>query len=431
MLKGSLNCTLALGRRWLAARSARHRAQHRHQLCLDRLGLRAALGGGQGRRARDDPLARGRVGRARRAAERDRARARSRPRAPGSGWCRGPTSRARSRPGTRWAAPGEHRELADLAAYLLADGSAYINGEVVTIDGGEWLKGAGQFSFLMEMLGEDDWQALRPRRSADAGQEKSMRRWLAAVLAVIALVAAGARGRALPDAGAPRTRRQQGEVPIGGPFTLTDQNGRDVTDAGLPRPADAGLFRLHLLPRHLPARACRRSPRRSTSCRRRCRTGGAGVHHRRPGARHGGGDEGLCRPVLDPRLVGLTGSEAAIAEAIRAYRVYASKAETEAADGSYLVDHSTFTYLMDRDGQYLTHFGHATTPEEMAAEDEAAGRRRAEALAIGLCRAKRYFAHRRARSSMDRASDYGSEGWRFESFRARHLNQSLRLPLPP
>jgi NAD(P)-dependent dehydrogenase (short-subunit alcohol dehydrogenase family) len=61
--------------------------------------------------------------------------------------------------------PGEHRELADLAAFLLADGSAYINGEVVTIDGGEWLGGAGQFSFLKDMLGEEDWGALRPKRA--------------------------------------------------------------------------------------------------------------------------------------------------------------------------------------------------------------------------------------------------------------------------
>jgi NAD(P)-dependent dehydrogenase (short-subunit alcohol dehydrogenase family) len=57
---------------------------------------------------------------------------------------------------------GEHRELADLAAFLLADGSAYVNGEVVVIDGGEWLKGAGQFS-LMEALSEDDWAAMRKR----------------------------------------------------------------------------------------------------------------------------------------------------------------------------------------------------------------------------------------------------------------------------
>ncbi|MGF1630099.1 MAG: SDR family oxidoreductase [Kiloniellaceae bacterium] len=57
---------------------------------------------------------------------------------------------------------GEHRELADLAAFLLAEGSAYINGEAVVIDGGEWLKGAGQFS-LMEALGEDDWAAMKGR----------------------------------------------------------------------------------------------------------------------------------------------------------------------------------------------------------------------------------------------------------------------------
>lgn len=61
--------------------------------------------------------------------------------------------------------PGEHRELADLAAFLLAPGSAYINGEVVTIDGGEWLQGAGQFSFLKDMLSESDWAAIRPRKS--------------------------------------------------------------------------------------------------------------------------------------------------------------------------------------------------------------------------------------------------------------------------
>jgi len=57
---------------------------------------------------------------------------------------------------------GEHRELADLAAFLLAEGSAYINGEVVTIDGGEWLKGAGQFN-LLESMTPDDWARMRGR----------------------------------------------------------------------------------------------------------------------------------------------------------------------------------------------------------------------------------------------------------------------------
>ncbi|MBN2638187.1 MAG: SDR family oxidoreductase [Bacteroidales bacterium] len=46
---------------------------------------------------------------------------------------------------------GEHQELANLAAYLMSDFSAYINGEVITIDGGEWLQGAGEFNMLEEI----------------------------------------------------------------------------------------------------------------------------------------------------------------------------------------------------------------------------------------------------------------------------------------
>jgi len=51
---------------------------------------------------------------------------------------------------------GEHQELANLAAYLLSDYAAYINGEVVTIDGGEWLENAGEFNWLKD-LSDGDW----------------------------------------------------------------------------------------------------------------------------------------------------------------------------------------------------------------------------------------------------------------------------------
>jgi len=54
---------------------------------------------------------------------------------------------------------GEHQELANLAAYLVSDYSAYINGDVITIDGGEWLQGAGEFSML-DAVSSDQWDAI-------------------------------------------------------------------------------------------------------------------------------------------------------------------------------------------------------------------------------------------------------------------------------
>ena len=54
---------------------------------------------------------------------------------------------------------GNHQELANLAAYLVSDFSAYINGEVIVIDGGEWLQGAGEFNML-EAIPEELWDQL-------------------------------------------------------------------------------------------------------------------------------------------------------------------------------------------------------------------------------------------------------------------------------
>lgn len=54
---------------------------------------------------------------------------------------------------------GEHQELANLAAFLMSDFSSYINGEVITIDGGEWLQGAGQFNGL-EAISPEMWDML-------------------------------------------------------------------------------------------------------------------------------------------------------------------------------------------------------------------------------------------------------------------------------
>jgi len=58
---------------------------------------------------------------------------------------------------------GEHQELSNLAAYLISDYSSYINGEVITIDGAEWLKGAGQFNHL-EMVSDQMWDMFEMMR---------------------------------------------------------------------------------------------------------------------------------------------------------------------------------------------------------------------------------------------------------------------------
>ena len=59
---------------------------------------------------------------------------------------------------------GTPEEIANLAVFLVSDGAAYINGEVVTMDGGEWLHGAGEFSYLGQMMRDEDWEMFRPKK---------------------------------------------------------------------------------------------------------------------------------------------------------------------------------------------------------------------------------------------------------------------------
>ncbi len=59
---------------------------------------------------------------------------------------------------------GDPKELANLAIFMLSPGCEYLNGEVITLDGGEWLQGAGQFNFLRH-LSAKDWQAAASQRT--------------------------------------------------------------------------------------------------------------------------------------------------------------------------------------------------------------------------------------------------------------------------
>jgi protein SCO1 len=69
---------------------------------------------------------------------------------------------------------------------------------------------------------------------------------------------------------------------------------------------------------------------------------------------------------FDPRLKGLTGSPEQIAEVIKSYRVYAKKVPLK--DGDYTMDHTALTYLMDRDGKFVSPFSLNRKPEEAAAD---------------------------------------------------------------
>jgi protein SCO1/2 len=69
---------------------------------------------------------------------------------------------------------------------------------------------------------------------------------------------------------------------------------------------------------------------------------------------------------FDPHLKGLTGDPDAVAKVISGFRVYARKVPLK--DGNYTMDHTALIYLMDRDGHFVSPFNLKRTPEEAAAD---------------------------------------------------------------
>ena len=66
------------------------------------------------------------------------------------------------------------------------------------------------------------------------------------------------------------------------------------------------------------------------------------------------------------RMIGLTGTPEEIKQAARSYRVFYAKAEDKKSALGYLMDHSAFIYLMNPNGEYVTHFAYGTPPEKMS-----------------------------------------------------------------
>jgi protein SCO1 len=151
---------------------------------------------------------------------------------------------------------------------------------------------------------------------------------------------------------------------IGGPFQLTDQNGKAFTDKNLkgkptliffgythcPDVCPTSLFEISEVLRALGKDAGKVNavfisvdPERDTTAAMKD-----------------------YLSSFDPHLEGLSGDPAETAKVITSYRVYAKKVPTK--DGDYTMDHTALIYLMDRDGRFVSPFNLKRTPEEAAVE---------------------------------------------------------------
>lgn len=186
-------------------------------------------------------------------------------------------------------------------------------------------------------------------------------------LAVVILVGGGfLAARTLwgvPPGPAAASGARQGDESIGGPFTLVDQNGRTVTDADFRGRWLLVYFGFTYCPDICPTSLNRNGdaldllgkkgekvtpmlisidPERDTP-------------------------EKMKEYVrfFHPRMVGLTGTPEQIAAVARTYRVFYMKAPGDQPD-TYVVDHSSLTYLVDPDGKFVQFFRGEATPQEVA-----------------------------------------------------------------
>jgi NAD(P)-dependent dehydrogenase (short-subunit alcohol dehydrogenase family) len=166
VLQGTFHCTLALGRRWIAAGQPGN--------ILNIVATYASSGAGSGFVVPSACAKAGVLAMTRSlAVEWARYQIRLNAIAPGPFPTQGAWSRLMPTPEfeehAREVHPmkrfGRHDELANLAAFLLSDEVEYINGECVTIDGGLWLRGAGEFNDLVD-LPDEAWENLEKSRKA-------------------------------------------------------------------------------------------------------------------------------------------------------------------------------------------------------------------------------------------------------------------------
>lgn len=186
------------------------------------------------------------------------------------------------------------------------------------------------------------------------------------VIAVVVVVA-GRQFGVMNMNGGGKTSVGEPTVKIGGPFTLTDHTGKQVTEADFRGKAMLIFFGYTFCPDVCPTSLTEIS---------------AAMDELGP-------DASKVTPVLvtvdperdtvdilkdyvahfHPSVVGLTGTADQIKQVAKAFRVYYARVPDEAGDkNAYLMDHSSVIYLMAPDGKFLAHFNHQTDGATMAAK---------------------------------------------------------------
>ncbi len=194
-------------------------------------------------------------------------------------------------------------------------------------------------------------------------------RTYALAAAAVAIVGLAATGYAVmrPSDGDPFADCRRGTVAggaasIGGPFTLTAADGTRVTDAeAITRPTLV-YFGYSFCPDICPTDLSRNALAAEALKARGIDVGQVFVSI--DPARDTPAVVGDFTAAIDPGILGLTGSDADVAAAAKAYKVFYRKAGDDAS--FYLMDHSTFTYLMAPGTGFLEFFASDVTPEALA-----------------------------------------------------------------
>ena len=153
-----------------------------------------------------------------------------------------------------------------------------------------------------------------------------------------------------------------GQAAVGGPFSLTDQNGQPITEAALKGKPTLIFFGFTHCPDVCPTALFEMSEIFNA----------LGPDASKAQAFFVSVDPERDTPDVlksyvssfSPQIVGLSGTPEATEQIKREFRVYSRKVPLK--DGDYTMDHTALIYLMDRDGRFVAPFNMKRSPEEAA-----------------------------------------------------------------